>query len=209
MVKIVGPLLSQSATGTLSKLITYLPGKGIQIARALAKRRAPDRVDQLAARTIFAFLAATWKEMTTAQRLTWLKTDDQEIAAARLEYFRFNLLNWRSYLPPSRSFPPDRSPSTPTVAFYPPIQWKRGIYIYWLCLLPIDVWGAILSLRASPGDPPAWHNLRAFKLFSKSGYDWLWSGKLPPGTYYTTIQTVNHTGGPIGPPTSDEITIAY
>lgn len=71
MAKTVGPLLSQDAHGSLSKLLTYSNKRTGQQVRQYNKPLAPPSAKQRGQRRLTEFLVAHWQNMTAAQRATW------------------------------------------------------------------------------------------------------------------------------------------
>lgn len=106
MVKVNGPMMSMSASGTLNKTVTFSIWKGRPYARTHVIPSNPKSDAQTGRRAMMRFLSQNWAALTTAEKATWETLADQLVALPFNAYVSFNMKLWHNFKPPTQETPP-------------------------------------------------------------------------------------------------------
>ncbi len=110
MVKTRGPLISQAASGTLAKTLTFSTWKGKSYLRLPGKPTNNQQAPQLGMRAAMGFLSKSWESLTAEQRQTWSELVEPATTPAYNAYLAFNLARYADNLAVTQSFPPGTGP---------------------------------------------------------------------------------------------------
>lgn len=75
--KLTGPMMSMSASGSIGGVLTFASNKGRAYARTLVKPSNPKSNLQNAVRAVFTFLSQVWKTIPAVDQATWQNLADQ------------------------------------------------------------------------------------------------------------------------------------
>jgi len=104
MVKIKGPMLSATASGSLGPATTLASWKGRAYARKKGAPADPRSPQQMSYRALLAFLAERWKTLTTLQQATWFPTALDANVPPYNAFMAHNLELWSNFKAPTKAF---------------------------------------------------------------------------------------------------------
>jgi len=115
MVKVLGPMMSFEASGTIGKIATFSKWKGRPYVRQRVVPTNPKSVLQVSTRAMMRFLAQSWVGVGSTPQGSW----DELAAAAQVSPFNSfvgrNQMRWREFQAPSQTYPAAET-GTPAVA---------------------------------------------------------------------------------------------
>lgn len=108
MVKLKGPLGSQTASGSIGDAVTFSSNKGRAYARTKVDTPNPDTPPQVSRRALWTFLAKAWFAISDPNKATWTPLAQKQSISEFNAYLAYNSANWLNYLPPSKTYPAAR-----------------------------------------------------------------------------------------------------
>lgn len=105
MVKLKGPMLSQSASGALGPAVTFSHCKGRAYARKRGVPADPKTPDQVSYRAIVAFLSAAWKTFSDADQATWTLRAIKDNIPPYSAFVAHNIDRWTQFKRPGQVDP--------------------------------------------------------------------------------------------------------
>jgi hypothetical protein len=102
MVKLSAPMLSMDASGTIAKTATFSKWKGRNYARSHVIPHNPKSVGQIGVRSMFKFLAQSWKEIAAGTQLLWTPLATALNISGFNAYMQTDLARWRNFSVPSK-----------------------------------------------------------------------------------------------------------
>ena len=116
MVKVLGPMFSFEASGTIGKIATFSKWKGRPYVRQRVIPTNPKSVLQVSTRAMMRFLSQEWLGIGTTPKGSW----DDLAAAGQYSpfnaYIGRNMSRWREFQPPAQTYPPPETGTLPTAA---------------------------------------------------------------------------------------------
>ena len=158
MVKIKGPMLSPTASGTIGQAATFSSWKGRAYARKKSKPADPHAPLQIAARAMFQFLTQAWPNLPQPHRDTWnaaaLAADITAISA----YCRHNLQLWGQFKAPYQFIhtPPFHIANSGTLDSA--TGGPNRITLAFTTTSIVNIWGVTLFRSAVPAFTPSLTN---------------------------------------------------
>ncbi len=184
MVKLIGPMQSARASGTLAGQLTFgFTGKTPTL-RKKPNPRQPRTGKQVSMRAMIKFLTRQWKRLSKPDQATWAQPYRHPCLPDYNAYLKHNLKRWRSFLAPSQTFPIN--------AVLPPNQlWTDSAPGYVRHAIPhLDIitglsgWGAVIFRSQTPAFITAYDNAIAVIQTTGAG-PWTYTDTpLDPGVYY-------------------------
>jgi hypothetical protein len=105
MARVTGPLHSDSASGSIKGGLTYGSWKGRNYVRATVTPSNPRTAAQTGHRTLFAFIASLWGNLTAQNQATWADLASTFSITAFNAYMKENLNRWKEFLAPTQAYP--------------------------------------------------------------------------------------------------------
>lgn len=183
MVKLKGPGLARSASGSLAETVTFSHCKGVAYLKKYAKPNQPRSQGQVSVRAITKLLSTDWKNFTAPQKNSWAAIAAQTLISPFNACVSFNLHHWALYKFASRIYPATRTGSPHTGVHVGAVQHGQGILLSFDCSTVHDGWGCSWHHVPNWGDPATYLNcIQQMILTSPGEVTWLWK-PLDPGTY--------------------------
>jgi hypothetical protein len=105
MVKLTGPGLSTDASGSIADVVTFSRTKHRNYLKKHAGPKQPRTPPQLSIRALIAFLSSEWQLLTSTHQATWKQLVPKVAPTPYHSYISINMQRWRSWKPPSKSYP--------------------------------------------------------------------------------------------------------
>lgn len=184
MAHLKGPLLSEEAHGTLSKLLTYQKNNKRNALKRWNKPRDPKSNAQLSIRAMNGYLSSEWSNLSAAYQATWEPLAQRPKYAPYHAYLKFNMQRWRHFLPPALQYPPTDAAISPITPFGFTQPKYHGLYIGAGWVWPPNPDGWTLHVDTAAGFTASFANLKMVKTFQAPLYTYFRLYDVPPGTYY-------------------------
>lgn len=187
MVKLKGPGMAQSASGSLADQLIYSSNKGRPYLKLHAKPAQPRTPPQVAMRGILQFLSEEWRNIAPADQALW-----EPLAAAKTispfnAFQALNLERWRSGKAPTQVPTADDTGAFGTISAETVVGVERGILITFNVDAPFERWAALIYWTPGFGDPKAWNLfIHAIETRTAGPRSWTWR-PLPSGLYNICI----------------------
>lgn len=105
MVKLVAPLFSQAASGSIGKTHTHASWKGRQYARQLVIPSNPKTPAQHGSRSMMTFLSQAWKGLSATPQQSWAAAAKAAKVSPFNSYVKANQLRWTQFQTPGQTDP--------------------------------------------------------------------------------------------------------
>ena len=105
MVKLYGPMLSLSASGTIAKTATFASWKGRAYARQRVIPANPQSDLQTSVRAMMKFLAQNWASMTAGEQASWVTAAAAAAVSPFNSFIAAGMTRWRQLAAPSAATP--------------------------------------------------------------------------------------------------------
>lgn len=105
MVKLIAPLFSQAASGSIGGTHTHASWKGRQYARQLVIPANPKSPAQHGSRAMMTFLSQGWKTLTIANQMTWAAAAKVGAVSPFNSYVAANQKRWTQFTTPGQASP--------------------------------------------------------------------------------------------------------
>jgi hypothetical protein len=112
MVKVLGPMFSFEASGTIGNIATFSKWKGRPYVRQRVIPANPNSVLQVSTRAMMRFLSQKWLAMGTTPKGTWDALAAAGQYSAFNAYIGRNMSRWREFQSPAQTYP---APETGTL----------------------------------------------------------------------------------------------
>ncbi len=207
MVKLKGPLLSALASGKLGKAIQFDARRTGTVAGARRIPTQPRTEAQRATRLFLPFLAADWRDLTTAHRATWQSAPNADTQSPYHAYMKYNVDRWQHFpghhwYPqtwhafPTRTFPAAEN-TDPGTRFHIATAAGPGYLMHTISITSENDGSLFSYHRYSPEEPePSPRNLVALFQPLGTGYHYHRITNLPPGFTKLFFIHSSHTGKP-------------
>ncbi len=111
MVKTTGPLLSQHASGTLAKTLTFSNYKGKSYVKRSTIPLNPKSQPQQAMRAMLKWLTQNWETLSDEQKGTWTTAAFPKATSSYNAFIQYNLAEWSAFNAPTKTYPTNRGGS--------------------------------------------------------------------------------------------------
>ncbi len=194
MVKLVGPMFSLEASGTIGKSITYAKWKGRAYARQRVIPTNPRSASQTGMRSMFSFLSKQWTNIATVDQDTF----DADAAAKDISpfnsYMALNMDRWKNYLPPSQTFVPAEASTPMLVTLMTLVGGEAYANIDLTPFSGSDIWGfEIYRDLAEITDPNNSNTVAVVEADGVNAIEYNDTG-LDAGTYHYRAAVINDDG---------------
>jgi len=112
MAKLIGPLMSLDASGSIAGTLTFSKWKGRPLVRQLVKPSNPKTSGQTTNRAMMKFLSQQWASMSAGNQATWLEMADVGKYSNFNGYVAYNMARWTQFADPTQYLPLDGSAVT-------------------------------------------------------------------------------------------------
>lgn len=185
MVKVQGPAFSLSASGTIADTLTFSTWKGRPYVRERVIPSNPKSGSQVGVRSMFAFLAQQWANLTSAEQATWQPLADQLVASPFNAFMSRNQKRWRNFLSPGQSDPVGTTGTIGTVGTPTATAGVRQITVdYPIPTTIADNWGIIIFRALVTGFTTAFSNAVSVILANATGAHTFVDTPLVPDEYF-------------------------
>jgi len=155
MVKVLGPMFSLHASGSLAGAIVFSSWKGRPYARELVIPSNPKSGAQTGRRGMFKFLSQAWDGIATADQATFQDLADEMVASPYNGYMGINLGDWHNFLAPSQTFLRART-GTPSDNALTAAVWEENRIKLTLTGTALgDAWGIVIFAKEAGAVTPA------------------------------------------------------
>lgn len=184
MVKVLGPMFSFEASGTIGNIATFSKWKGRPYVRQRVIPANPKSALQVATRAMLKFLSQAWIDVGSTPQGTW-----EELAAASQispfnAYVGRNQSRFREFQAPSQSYPAAESGTQPVATLDSATGGPSYVDLTMTITTLNDVWGVLLFRSASGSFTPSRGNCIAAIPIDGTGTLVYTDSNLDPGTYY-------------------------
>jgi len=200
MVKVVGPLMSMDASGSLAKSMVFSKWKGRNYVRQLVTPSNPKTGGQVGVRAMFKFLAQNWTaSVDAAYKATWEDRAADAIISPFNAFMSYNQNRWRQFNAPSEAYPALEDDATPSAALLA----VEGAVRLVTCTLTYDMiragWCGIIHRSTTTPFTPTFATCKAVVLLEDTSPTVYLDTPLAAGTYYYRAQ-FGTTQGKLTPP---------
>jgi len=194
MVKLTGPMMSITASGSLAKAITYSNWKGRAYARQRVIPANPQSGPQTGMRSMLKFLSQQWTNLSVAEKADWLTRAQATVISNFNAYVSYNQLRWRSYLNPSKLDPAAETGTQPTAPTTTPTGGIRQISLSIVDGANAPDWAYVIHRSTTTAFTPAFSNVVAVVEWDSGGTTLYVDTPLAVATYYYRIYGTLDTG---------------
>ena len=186
--KVVGPMFSLDATGTIAGAVTATHWKGRNVMRQRVDPANPKSGPQTGIRAMMAFLSKQWASLTSAEKATWQDRADATAISPFNAFTSYCLKRWRNFLTPSKEDPAAETSTAPDAATVNLTAGVRQITVDITHGTNAPDWGYAIFRDTSTGFTPAFSNCIAVVPCDGSGDATHVDTPLAAGTYYYVVK---------------------
>jgi len=184
MVKVLGPMFSFEASGTIGKIATFSKWKGRPYVRQRVVPANPRSALQVATRAMMRFLSQAWTSVGSTPQGTW----DDLAASAQISPFNSyvgrNQNRFREFQAPSQSYPAAETGTPPVATLDSATGGPSYIDVAFTITTLNDVWGVMIFRSPTGTFTPSRANLIAVIPVDDTGALVYTDSGLAAGTYY-------------------------
>lgn len=144
MVKVLGPMMSFEASGTIGKIATFSKWKGRPYVRQRVVPKNPKSALQVSTRAVMRFLSQAWIDVEAVPQASW----DDLAAAAQISPFNAyvgrNQNRWREFQAPSQTYPAAETGTEPVATFDSATGGPSYADLVFTITTLNDVWGVAI-----------------------------------------------------------------
>jgi len=184
MVKVLGPMMSFEASGTIGKIATFSKWKGRPYVRQRVSPSNPKSALQVSVRAMMRFLSQSWAAVGSTPKGTW----EDLAAASQISPFNAfvgrNAGRFREFQAPSQTYPAAES-GTPAVATLDSATGGPSYIDLAFTITTLnDVWGCMIFRSPTGTFTPSRANCIAIIPIDGTGAEVYTDSGLDAGTYY-------------------------
>jgi len=184
MVKVLGPMFSFEASGTIGKIATFSKWKGRPYVRQRVVPANPKSALQISTRAMMRFLAQAWAGVDPTPQGTW----EDLAAASQISPFNAfisrNQQRWREFQAPSQSYPAAETGTAPVATLDSATGGPSYADLTMTITTLNDVWGVMLFRSPTGTFTPSRANCIAIIPVDDTGTLVYTDSNLDAGTYY-------------------------
>jgi len=191
-----GPLGSESASGSLAKILTFSSWKGRNTVRLLTEPTDPRTGLQLSARAMMRFLSRAWTQsLDDADRATWSAPAQRENITPIASFIAYNLERWRQFLGVTMQHPAANISGTSNQrTSYNAANGVGQITITYNVASYNDDWAAAIHIDPTNVFVPSRATLRAVNPELGGVTQKIVITRVTPGVWWTRLQRFSKTG---------------
>lgn len=194
MVKVAGPAMSLSASGSIGGILTFSHWKGRPYARTLVRPANPKSGGQVGVRSSFKFLSQNWAALLAASKATWETRADQGTYSTFNAYMAYNQARWRDFLAPSSLDPADTDDTAAVVGTITAVAGVRSATLTAPITTANDGWGVMAFRSLTTAFSTAFDNLIGIGLIVGTADVVIVDTPLTPDTYYYNFRAFTLDG---------------
>jgi hypothetical protein len=194
MARVSGPLMSVDASGKFGGTLVYSKWKGRNYVRQLVTPMNPKAAKQLGVRSVFAFCAAVWGDLSAQIKATWEALATQKAISPFNAYMSENCNRWQNFFGPTQEYPADEA-STPLTITTQTLT--GGVGEVTLAITPsgsTSIWGFAIFRDTAEITTPSWSNCIAMIPADGANAVTYVDTPLEAGTYHYRVGTVQTDG---------------
>ena len=154
MVKLIGPLQSCRASGSLANTLTFGKNRSTQTMRKKPTPKQPRSGLQVSVRAMLTFLSHQWKLLTAAHKTTWAYAYPNTHLNNYTSFIRYNAKRMRALNGPTKTYPATETGALPFAITFTAAGGVRHIELQYAIVITInDAWGQFI-IHAFAADPP-------------------------------------------------------
>lgn len=184
MVKVAGPAMSLSASGSLAGTLVFSTWKGRPYVRNLVRPSNPKSGGQVGVRSMFKFLSQSWAGIALPSRSTWETRADQAIVSTFNAYMGYNQARWRDFLAPATEDPAADTDTPATIGVVAVAAGIRSATLTIPVTAAADGWGVMAFRSTTSSFTTAFDNLIGVGLINGTNDVVIIDTPLEPDTYY-------------------------
>jgi len=194
MVKVTGPMMSLSASGTLANTATFAVWKGRPYVRNRVIPANPKSSGQTGMRAMFRYLAQAWAGIGASPQGTWATRAAAKAVSSFNEFMSYNQLRFRDFKAPTIAYPEDTTDVEAVAGVNTAVAGERTILLTQPITTANDGQCVLFFRSSSAVFDTSWENLIAVKPISGTDDVVHIDGPLDPGTYYYNMRTATDDG---------------
>ena len=198
MVKLTGPGLAQSASGTLGGELTFSNWKGKAYLKQHRKPKQPRTGGQVGMRSIMRFLSQQWSAIAPVDQATWADLAAADAISPFNAYLKQNLHRWRNFQRPSHAWPATQAGGLGVDANHGISGSVRSIIVWYQITSLADFWAMQVHEVTAHGEPITWNNLRHLEPITGTGWTNFTLSPFDAGTHYLAFNPFTDQGNPSG-----------
>lgn len=183
--KVSGPMMSMSASGTIGGLVTASIWKGRPYFRLRVTPSNPKSAGQTSTRAMFRFLSQQWASLTSLNQATWDDLAAADNVTPFNAFMRANQRTWTQFATPTQAYPAAGT-DTPCGATIDSVT--AGVKQATLSITTDDVgtsnWGVLIMRSTTTGFTPTSTNLVGVLAIGNDQTKTYTDTPLEAGTYY-------------------------
>ena len=184
MVKVLGPMMSFDATGTIGNIATFSKWKGRNYVRQRVIPANPKSALQVSTRAILRFLSQAWVDVGSTPQGSW----DDLAAAAQISpfnaYIGRNGRRYREFQAPSQTYPAAETGTEPVATLDSATGGPSYADVAMTITTLNDVWGVMLFRSATGTFTPSRGNCIAVLPVDNTGSLVYTDSNLAAGNWY-------------------------
>jgi hypothetical protein len=184
MVKVLGPMFSFEASGTIGKIATFSKWKGRPYVRQRVVPANPKSALQVATRAMLRFLSQAWATVGATPQGSW----DDLAAASQISPFNAyvgrNQSRFREFQAPSQTYPAAETGTQPVAVLTSAVGGPSYIDVTLTITTLNDVWGVAIFRSPTGTFTPSRANCIAVLPVDGTGTLVYTDSNLDAGTYY-------------------------
>lgn len=184
MVKVLGPMFSFEASGTIGNIATFSKWKGRPYVRQRVIPSNPKSALQVSTRAMLKFLSQAWTSVGTTPKGTW----DELAAASQISafnaYISRNQSRWREFQAPAQTYPAPETGTPPVATLDSATGGPSYCDLAFTITTMNDVWGVAVFRSPTSTFTPSRSNCIAILPVTGTGAMSYTDSNLVAGTYY-------------------------
>ncbi len=194
MVKLTGPCMSMTASGTLNKTLTFSIWKGRAYARQRVIPVNPRSANQTGMRCMFSFLSKQWDGLSAPDKASYDADAEARSISPFNSFMKRNMDRWKNYNPPSQNFTAAEASTPLTVTTMGLTGGEAHVNVELTPSAATDIWGMeVYRDLAEITDP---NNSNAVYVIEADGVNMVEfnDSGLEAGTYHYRAAVINTDG---------------
>lgn len=194
MVKVVGPMMSLQASGTIGNTLTFAEWKGRPYVRQRVIPTNPNSAAQQGVRSMLKFLADQWSIISALDKATYTTAAEGRNISEYNQYISENLSRWQTFNTPAQASPPAEASTPLTVSTMTLTGGVKSITVELTPSAATDIWGFVLMRDTAEITAPAWNLVIAVLPADGANKITHVDAPLPAGTYHYRAAVFNDDG---------------
>jgi hypothetical protein len=194
MVKLTGPMMSITASGTFAKTMTFAAWKGRAYSRQRVIPTNPKTASQLGVRAMMKFLATAWASIATLSKATYDAAAAARSISSYNQYISENLARWQMSKAPSQASPAAEASTPLTVTTQTLTGGEGHITVSITPSGSTNIWGLAIFRGSAEITAPGWSNCIAVVEADGANAVTYTDSPLDAGTYHYRTAVINDDG---------------